>query len=627
MKQVIVFLFIVLSQNSFSNWNSFVPNTENMNRTERRNIDRQIDALESENYQVGNQEIYNQIRSAVQNQSVCNQANPRINSEDIYSYDLILAELSSEIAALPNNCKHQFVRNYIMYKSDNDNPLESRHCRNRNNDCELVRQFLDVTNQNILSLGNEVYEDSFLERYCSNIDPNYNYSALENLLGSIEDIEACTNLSVGDTRVADGRLNNIGRGYAFRRTADNRYELAFNINYVQTNMANTSPAQLYERTNECLSGINTTERFRGPDGQIVDLKVLSPSEANNVEEFRRPPEIQVSIMPEGHRSHSRAYEEDLSCDVIIHELMHLTGLADEYPEGQYGTYLDPATGQVYDWEDSALESMDKETRQSLEFTSEYACRAIPETPSIMKTQTQALNNVLDRQTRCRCDETAVNSECSMLAENSNIRDLYIKSRSNIATTLPAHNEYCIQDPINGQEPFEYIRRREDVRSSEVIRNYISTPGRRTFSKYRISLSTSADLYAIGTAINMVCECDESTTACRSFLQDLDGVNNDESLLQSSYCGFGMETVSTDYSGARIEDFDPSREFVLRIPADNPNAPLLRAAHFEKILYPDCDTRAPRYIECTSYAYADTAKECEDRPEYCEDEALWLDSVD
>lgn len=598
-----------------------------MNRTERRNIERQIDELERENYQVGNQQVYNQIRSAIQNQSVCNQANPRVNSEDIYSYDLILADLSSEIAALPNNCKHQFVRNYIMYKSDNDNPLENRYCRNQNNNCELVRQFLDVTNQNILSLGNEVYEESFLYRYCSNIDPNYNFSDLENLLGSIENIQACTELSVGDTRVADGRLNNIGRGYAFRRTADNRYELAFNINFVQENMANTTPAQLYERTNECLESINTTERFRGPDGQIVDLKVLSPTDASNLEEFRRPPEIQVRIMPEGHRSHSTAYEEDLSCDVIIHELMHLTGLADEYPEGQYGTYLDPATGQVYDWEDSALETMPKEARQSLEFTSEYMCRAVPETPSIMKTQTQALNNVLDRQTRCRCNSTDNTSDCSMLAENSNIRELYLKSLTSISIALPAFNEYCRQDPNNGNEPMQYIRSRSEVRSSEAIRNYASSPGRRTYSNYRLTLSNSSDLYALGTAVNMLCECDENVVECRDFLQGLDSINNDESLLQSSYCGYGMETVSTDYAGVTIEDYDPNREYILNISAPNPNTPLLRAAHFEKILYPDCATRAPRYIECTSYAYADSAKECEDRPEYCEDEALWLDSVD
>ena len=211
--------------------------------------------------------------------------------------------------------------------------------------------FLYLYNNNIIYLGSSVYAEGILNRYCSEINPNYDFSELENMLDSIENIEACTDLSVGDTRVTEGAPNRIFRSYSLRRAENNRYELAFNVNYVQTNMATTTPAQLYDRTNECLEGINNTERFRGPDGQLGDLKVMSATQASSVPEFQRPPEVDIAIMPDEHRSTSRAYEEDLTCDVIIHELLHRTGLADEYPERSMGTYLNPETGVTYNWDD------------------------------------------------------------------------------------------------------------------------------------------------------------------------------------------------------------------------------------------------------------------------------------
>jgi hypothetical protein len=69
-------------------------------------------------------------------------------------------------------------------------------------------------------------------------------------------------------------------------------------------------------------------------GRSLNLKVWDKQLHRDIP---RPPKVKIKMVKSSTRSHSRAYRADVSCTTIIHEVLHLMGLADEY-EAERGIY-------------------------------------------------------------------------------------------------------------------------------------------------------------------------------------------------------------------------------------------------------------------------------------------------
>lgn len=98
-----------------------------------------------------------------------------------------------------------------------------------------------------------------------------------------------------------------------------------------------------EKVQKCFDQANPY--LKGPDGEDLSLRLWrkNPSDRTRSE----PPEVKISIHSGNHfRSNATQYAADIDCPTMIHETMHLLGLADEYDDETRGHVVDPATGET-----------------------------------------------------------------------------------------------------------------------------------------------------------------------------------------------------------------------------------------------------------------------------------------
>ncbi|HVK61469.1 MAG TPA: hypothetical protein VM432_07965, partial [Bdellovibrionales bacterium] len=149
--------------------------------------------------------------------------------------------------------------------------------------------------------------------------------------------------------------------YVLTRTRAKHYKLEFNIDFVETNLqrgltnlvnpGSSSPpeAAMKARVKSCLRELNPL--LKGPNGQSLELSLIDPVRTDgNYRTIR----ADIEIAERGFRSHSRKYAADINCLAVVHELLHLAGLVDEYQE------LDPKhekTCRVYGMENSIMRSV------------------------------------------------------------------------------------------------------------------------------------------------------------------------------------------------------------------------------------------------------------------------------
>jgi hypothetical protein len=115
------------------------------------------------------------------------------------------------------------------------------------------------------------------------------------------------------------------------RVEDNTTELKVNVGFkpvcASTLFENKNIAKTWlQRANTCLS--NMHPHLKGPDGHFIKLKLISEPENSapgvNI--------INVKNDFEGIRANDALYSPLSSCATILHEVLHLTGLVDEYSE-------------------------------------------------------------------------------------------------------------------------------------------------------------------------------------------------------------------------------------------------------------------------------------------------------
>ena len=82
----------------------------------------------------------------------------------------------------------------------------------------------------------------------------------------------------------------------------------------------------------------------------------------------------------------------------------------------------------------------------------------------------------------------------------------------------------------------------------------------------------------------------------------------------------MNNVSAESLG----QLNPQNEFI--IVNDSPGRiPMFRNAYVEKMIYPRCQSRAPKYEACTQYSYLRAGADCSSRPSYCGNSS-WIDDI-
>lgn len=173
----------------------------------------------------------------------------------------------------------------------------------------------------------------------------------------------CKPLKVGEKRVLDieeaDSPTEVEHKYLLQRKGEKDYRISLNLEFRDGNdRAVTSAYQ--KKVEACLPLINS--RLLGPEGEKLKIELYKQgTEAN-------PPPKVVIQTGGSHRATSREYNPNPNCGTIAHELMHLLGLVDEYPE------------QVHN----------------------YSCRSIGPIHSLMYDSVSALNHALPGVYSCDC---------------------------------------------------------------------------------------------------------------------------------------------------------------------------------------------------------------------------------
>ena len=173
-----------------------------------------------------------------------------------------------------------------------------------------------------------------------------------NFIKSVQEREECLDLKPGEKKQIQGQTP-----YTLKRSAEGDYEIDFPLEFFATEdydgkfSTKVVPTIYRYRVQKCLEQAN--KRMLGPGGEKLKISISRPPVKKLKKRVKcfQPPlkdSISIGIASTNHRSTSKKYESDIDCPSIIHEILHLTGLCDEYNETLSGFFVDPATGkEVY----------------------------------------------------------------------------------------------------------------------------------------------------------------------------------------------------------------------------------------------------------------------------------------
>ena len=160
----------------------------------------------------------------------------------------------------------------------------------------------------------------------------------------------CLELKTGEEkRVSPGTgLDQYG-SYTIQREPDGAYSVALNLefspdeDYDGAVPKERAPEYYLKKTQRCIRKAN--EGMLGPNGKRLRIAIREPSKTDTCDAANT---IKIRIGSKDMRSSGSKYASDISCSTIIHEVLHLLGLCDEYKEQTRGVYTNPKTGETFD---------------------------------------------------------------------------------------------------------------------------------------------------------------------------------------------------------------------------------------------------------------------------------------
>lgn len=184
------------------------------------------------------------------------------------------------------------------------------------------------------STGANLSEKTLLQQVKEVVDRSQGISCEKLAIGAHRDVVATSHSSP----------TSVSHAYRLRRVGEKDFEAELTLEFSQDGISDSKLRELntkmIERTNACLRTANRA--LTGPAGETLKVKVAAQSSNPQSD----PPKSAVKINPQLKRANSAEWSEALPCTTIVHEVMHLLGLCDEYRESSSGyvRIRNPQTG-------------------------------------------------------------------------------------------------------------------------------------------------------------------------------------------------------------------------------------------------------------------------------------------
>ena len=221
---------------------------------------------------------------------------------------------------------------------------------------------------------------------------------LSQFVTTLEKTNQCSELQPGREKIIFSDTG-LDKSYSVKRESDGAYSIYLNLQFSTDSdyngviPANQIPDHYIQKTQRCLNQAN--QKMLGPNGEQLKI-VIGESEEQEGKNCSND-KIEIKIGSISHRSNASKYAFGINCPTIVHEILHLLGLCDEYQEKYIGYYVDSRTGDKYFTKDLSAEVIEKLANdERYSFQTTYDCRvtSILEN-NIMTNQKQRWRNVFE----------------------------------------------------------------------------------------------------------------------------------------------------------------------------------------------------------------------------------------
>lgn len=570
------------------------------------------------------------------------------SKESLYKYDEVFSKAMNDSPDISDNCRHRILQDYMQFKLKNDDPLKSRLCRR--SECLLVKKITKRFEDSLTRLVSEVYGMENQQILCAEKNTFDSPDSLKSLIKSFEEIQSCEEVTVGRTKKVNTTLNNITQAYTITKKSENKYTASFQLDFgtdsFEIGGKRLDGDFMHEKIQGCLK--NTNSYLKDSKGRNLNLEVFSPKIAATIPTYKRPPKVKIALFPEKSRAHSKAYPVDIECSTIVHELLHLTGLHDEYEEkinGQYVHKSNKSTIRVKSGSHNSPEDKDK-----YDFVADYnSCRSIPKDTSIMGNSYQAFRDHIPTSKICGCQDVTSTftkndkDRCEEIVKSTSkdVLDIFLKSSDTRLSSTIDSSEYslyagnCVK--IKSKRESVLIKQESELRNFKYYSGIKNEGGFFYFNKNALELSLYDKSY-LGWMNSQQFRCKCTGTAeqgCRILEGLVKDVVKNPSHAGNVTCPNFMSVKENVYGDIKAEDYKGIGGILSKakvpsqasIKSNKKSNSLLRLAHFERVIQGGCHEKVKRYNECGKYAYRTIEQGCPERPDYCKDEALWLDTVE
>lgn len=466
----------------------------------------------------------------------------------------------------------QFAQNYMVAKSDvlkNKAPSETR------------TQVLNNLNQ----MFGYIYGEKGPEELAKILEckPEDDLKPITDILTSLEDtqkVDKCKQLAPGEHKVFKKDSSNYyGTGhYLLKRTKEGDYQAVVNVKF-KTGGGSVSPQEMMERSKNCLNVASPS--LKGPNGERLQFAVLTPDEAKTLPDDERPQPYEVSIEPVGFGTNAGSYAQNVGCDTITHEMLHLLGLCDEYLEDrpQYGD--------------------------------QWNCRVVTKAPSLMR-DLATFDQAVGRQVTCNC--TSQTCKSIMKGTNEDLKQIYTGQNGYDVSDYKFRNQYCRDEYINTpaktlKDPNKAITVLNDAANDLVME-----------TRY-VTESATAPFYRLIRS-KIICKCPAGDENCMAQKSKIVKTANDSGV--RDMCPQGTTLVNKGSPKSKT-GFNLDGDTMTMV--SKPVLPsLLQPQQFNKILAGACSGKgADAYNECADFAYKSDKNGPCNVPEKCRDDKFFLGS--
>ena len=629
-----------------------IPSKEDLRGSARKHFKKQEKILKNKGYRFGDQQLGETIRNKIRTREICEDYNIDtgvkaglfglkirlksslgISEKSVFNYDYVLANNRSELANLPPKCRDNFLKAYKNHKAENDQERDS-YCSERA--CELVEEANNMYIENIDALEASFTEEDRIVIETIECAPTGRSreatDEVENLAAIVKDVRDCTPLNIGESRVTSetDRLNDyVEQKYAITRTGDNQYKVDLNINFVPGNFGEkgSGPQKktaMLKRVRHCISEFNKVAK--DSLGRELQFNILTPEETLKLPKNLRPPQVDIAIRPaDSGRQNSRAYNENIGCETVSHEMLHLLGLHDEYHEGHIGTYTHKETGKTIgyykadgSYNEEGMKLVEK-NRDDYEVELAYQCRNVPTKNTIMKDIHSFYPTVISSPSVCSCEGLSGSflSTClDILSQDESSMTHYYKLSSSRFEFIENMREYCTGGEVL---PTIKLDSFSDIQKYQLVGDINETDLSLEFTKFQASYGDfgKVSLYPSRRS----CNCEAGDSKCLDVIKKIKSMGRSTDAVPTFSCPFPAKEV--EISEKEITNPQTQRLFKR---SGLKNAPaMLENAHVEKILFPGCDSRGGKYLQCLNGAYSKEGTDCGTAPAFCSDDS-WLSDI-